>query len=346
MIVLHMESGLGNQMLNYCEYLALKRVNPDEDIYIETLVYEIPEAHEYINQWNGYELDSIFGIKLKNIKELFSASEWETIKKEVIASEFWKKNWNYPKYITEVLNKHGMNLINIRGDFEKSDHIVLTKKNKIKLTQKIKQSGLFGYIRYVYHKIKPLPNRVDINNLFYDTNGDNIFTGQRLTFKYTGNNIDLIDEEIRKAFIFPKLDKKNYEFKKMLESTNSVSIHARRGDMLNVTGRNYKDGYFKRATKYIKRNVKNPTFIFFCDPASSEWVKKNLKTFGLNKNDAIYFVDWNAGTDSYKDMQLMTYCKHNIVTISTFGWWGAYLNNNPDKITISPETFINTNTHF
>ena len=41
MIVLHIESGLGNQMLGYCEYLALKKANPNADIYIENIIYDI-----------------------------------------------------------------------------------------------------------------------------------------------------------------------------------------------------------------------------------------------------------------------------------------------------------------
>lgn len=49
-------------MLSFGEYLVLKKLHPDEDIYIETITYDIPETSEVINQWNGYELERIFDI--------------------------------------------------------------------------------------------------------------------------------------------------------------------------------------------------------------------------------------------------------------------------------------------
>lgn len=57
MKIVHIESGLGNQMLSYCEFLALKKSNPKDDIFIETSIYDIPECNDTICQWNGYELN-------------------------------------------------------------------------------------------------------------------------------------------------------------------------------------------------------------------------------------------------------------------------------------------------
>ena len=108
----------------------------------------------------------------------------------------------------------------------------------------------------------------------------------------------------------------------------------------------YNYGYFKRAVNHIRKNVSQPVFVFFTNTGSIDWCRENARTFGLDySKDKVFFVDWNKGTESYRDMQLMSYCKHAIITISTFGWWGAYFIDNPHKITISPEIAIDTTFH-
>ena len=114
MKVIHIESGLGNQMLSYCEYLALKKMNPDDEFYLETIIYDIPECNQLICQWNGFELERLFGIDTPpNISSLFSDKEWECIIREIRETEFWNHNWNYPVAFTDVFRKHGIDLKNI-----------------------------------------------------------------------------------------------------------------------------------------------------------------------------------------------------------------------------------------
>lgn len=349
MIVLHIESGLGNQMLGYCEYLALKRVNPNTDIYIENIIYDIPEANEVIAQWNGYELERIFGIsEPKNIKSLFSHNQWSEIIEDVRASQFWKKNWNYPVHITNALNRAGLNLKNIRGDFETPGHEAITEDQVVHdLRYKLTHSFCGYWIKKILEKYRS-NDRIQSQgqNLFIHTDED-IFTGQRLSFKLKGFGRETIDNEIREYFKFPDfVDSKNKSMSDYLNSVNGVAIHARRGDMLSVNGDCYKYGYFKRSIRIIRKHVENPVFVFFTNTGSVEWCKQNNKIFGLNpEKDKIMFVDWNTGIESYRDMQLMSYCKHAIITNSSFGWWGAYFITNPNKITISPWLSMDTTHH-
>lgn len=349
MIVLHIESGLGNQMLGYCEYLALKQANPNADIYIENIIYDIPEANEVIAQWNGYELDRIFGVtEPKNIKTLFTEEQWSGILDDVKKSQFWKRNWNYPVHITNALNRAGLKLKNIRGDFEVSGYEAMTEDRVKHDLRYMVMHSVFGYYlkraleKYRSHKATLIQGQ----NLFIQTTED-IFTGQRLSFKLNGFGRERIDKEIREVFKFPEFeDTNNRKMADYLSGVNGVAIHARRGDMLSVNGDCYKYGYFKRAMKVIRENVDYPVFVFFTNTGSITWCKQNYKIFGLDpRKDTIMFVDWNTGINSFRDMQLMSYCKHAIITNSSFGWWEAYFITNPNKITISPWLNMDTTYH-
>lgn len=347
MKIIHIESGLGNQMLSYCEYIAMKKSNPQDDVYIENIIFDIPECNDIICQWNGYELERIFGIKAPNVRDLFSDGQWQQIMEDIRNSEFWLRNWNYPVHFTNAFRNAGLDIKNIRGDFEKGGTWVAYDRNRKKEWKdslrnydiyrylKMKKDKFFGYCR-----AKTMDNR----SKMFIRSDENLFTGQQLLMKVKGSGIDEIETEVRDAFRFPMFtDKRNTDAMSLILACNSVAIHARRGDMLGYNYNCYRFGYFKRAVKFIRSKVPEPVFFIFCDPGSVQWAHDNADILGLDfRKDKIHFVDWNKSVDSYRDMQLMAMCKHQVITNSSFGWWGAWFNTNPDKITCSPNHVINT----
>lgn len=121
-----------------------------------------------------------------------------------------------------------------------------------------------------------------------------------------------------------------------LSQENSVSIHIRRGDYLELEEfRNICTiDYYRKAVSLIESRVHNPVFYVFSNDL--KWVKDNLTFADFNH------VDWNNDRDSWQDMYLMTKCKHNIIANSSFSWWGAWLNENPDKMVIAPSRWFNS----
>ena len=198
MKIIHIESGLGNQMLSYCEYIAIKKMNPTEDCYIENIIYDIPECNEVICQWNGYELNRIFGINAPNIKNYCTEDQWLNILDEVRASEFWNKNWNYPVWFTNAFNNNGFNLVNMRGNFE---DINFMKKYSGKKTIKSKLVDTYvgNTIKRLYRNIKKNKyiEACNLTDKVFIKSKDDIFTGQFLSFKLLNNSIELIEDEIK-----------------------------------------------------------------------------------------------------------------------------------------------------
>lgn len=144
---------------------------------------------------------------------------------------------------------------------------------------------------------------------------------------------------IKKAFCFKnELDDKNRKILNAIRHTNSVSIHVRRGDYLNIPFyQNICDEpYYRRAISYIKENVEKPHFYIFS--TDTEWCKANIVP--ILGESPFTVIDWNTGLDSYKDMQLMSCCHHNIIAHSSFSWWAAWLNTNESKIVVAPKEWF------
>jgi hypothetical protein len=146
------------------------------------------------------------------------------------------------------------------------------------------------------------------------------------------------EEIIRKCFTFKnRLSGINLEIAEKIKETNSVSIHIRRGDYVSnkkLAGiyAETSTGYYEKAIDHIRQKLDNPAFFVFSDDPEEA---KKIISFPQTT-----YIDWNTGANSYIDMQLMSLCKHNIIANSSFSWWGAWLNNNNDKIVIAPSIWF------
>ena len=173
------------------------------------------------------------------------------------------------------------------------------------------------------------------NYFIYLLEGDYYLEGFWQSEKYFKH----ISDEIIKLFLFPDIKgEKNIELSKKIISENSVSIHVRKGEdykrILNegICNKNY----YERSIELISNKVNNPKFYIFSDNVI--WCKENLSFIDAK------IIDWNPkdGPLCYLDMQLMSLCKHNIIANSSYSWWGAWLNKNPDKIVVGPKRWFNS----
>lgn len=122
-------------------------------------------------------------------------------------------------------------------------------------------------------------------------------------------------------------------FVSQIQSTESVSIHIRRGDYIKNPKVLKEFGvcsltYYSAAIKCIVSRHPSSTFFIFSDDIP--WVKENLEM-----GDKAVFVSDQSITD-FQELILMSTCKHNIIANSSFSWWGAWLNQNPNKTVIAP----------
>ncbi len=154
------------------------------------------------------------------------------------------------------------------------------------------------------------------------------------------NYFDFCKDDILNAFEFQSFDTiYNIELANSIRSNNSIAIHIRRGDYLNNPI--YKGictfDYLKSAVNKAKNIIKNPIYFIFSNDIV--WCSENLKII-FGKSPVLYVTN-NKGTSSYKDMQLMSLARCNIIANSSFSWWGAYLNKRSDHLVFCPHKWVN-----
>ncbi len=72
-------------------------------------------------------------------------------------------------------------------------------------------------------------------------------------------------------------------------------------------------------------------FVVSCNDL--EFARKNIPEWVKN----VIFLE---GEPYYIDFFILSLCKHNIISNSTFGWWAAWLNRNPNKIIVATQHWI------
>ena len=122
----------------------------------------------------------------------------------------------------------------------------------------------------------------------------------------------------------------------VISRQNTCSISVRRGDYVNLQHIHplQPDSYWSSSQKLLEEKVNIDTYLVFSDDI--KWCRDNKHLFNSTGKKVIFF----SGRHQFDDLVGITLCKHNIITNSTFSWWGAWLNKNKDKIVIMPKTWF------
>jgi hypothetical protein len=252
----------------------------------------------------------------------------------------WYKRMGRDKYkLKDVFN---LDTREYKGSFKYD--VYISKNIAARLIRKMKLIkpliGL-GILPKIYYTMKPfwgghIFNIDALPDETFDLNREMYFWG----YWPFGDYLYEIRDILLNDFEFPQFtEEKNAEVSKAIGTKNSVSVHIRRGDYSNY--RNVFAGvtmnYYKNAFEYIRANIDDPYFFIFSDEI--DWCRTEFEKLGLTDRETVY-VSWNSGNDSYRDMQLMSLCKNNIIANSGFSTWAAFLNKNPDKIVIEPDRYF------
>ena len=236
-------------------------------------------------------------------------------------------------YTEDPLREYELGAFNIAENFASdvdSEALTLPRNNrfsgKLQRLFRIPQKIPSSYVRETYFHFDPqilsLPDNVYLDGYWQSE-------------KYF---IDIRDILLNEFTVKTSFQGQNRETAKIIQSCNSVSIHIRRGDYISDPKINDRYGscelaYYNQCIAHLVEFVKKPHFFVFSDDIA--WAKEHFKT-----PYSTTFVGHNVLKKSYEDLRLMSLCNHNIIANSSFSWWGAWLNINPDKMVYAPKKWL------
>ncbi len=203
--------------------------------------------------------------------------------------------------------------------------------------------GINGALTRLCRKIglvKPNPHlflekHFHFDRALLDAPDDTYLDGYWQSEKYFDGIEDLLRRELTVRY---PLSGKNRELAEHIKQAASVSIHVRRGDYYAnpMIGRYHGVcglDYYRKSIAVIRTIVSEPHFFIFSD--EPEWAESNLKM-----PHPATIVKHNGPRKGHEDLRLMSLCRNNIIANSSFSWWGAWLNDNREKIVLAPEKWF------
>lgn len=200
------------------------------------------------------------------------------------------------------------------------------------------------YIRNTFSKFSHFFNvyiekDLSYNSEFFNSNIDVSLFGYFQTEKYFLNIRELLLKEFS---LNAPLAKHEALVENTITESDSVAIHIRRGDYISNISANNVHGtcgneYFIDALSHLnKLNLLSDSTVLFVFSDDIEWCQDNLSFE--------YPTEFVKGSSDRPevDIHLMSKCKHQIISNSTFSWWGAWLNTNPDKCVVAPLQWFKT----
>lgn len=155
--------------------------------------------------------------------------------------------------------------------------------------------------------------------------GNVVMEGGFFSYKYFHRD----RERLLNIFAQPKVvEKLKAKYPELFAHPKTVSVHVRTySKITHDTGLHFLGlDYFAQAIEQFPRDS---LFVVFTD--RTHWTRHHFKL--RFPDTAFVFIE---GNDHIEDLVLMSQMKHNIISNSTYSWWGAYLNENPDKIVYHP----------
>lgn len=235
---------------------------------------------------------------------------------------------NYP------LRKYELDKFSLEVVFARSDEIEQLKYKPISFVRKMVRRLLKKKIPHssCYYK-EP---HFHVDSALFKNKRDLYIEGYWQSEKYFS---EYRDELLQLFTLKDEIHGETQLYKENIDKIESVSLHIRRGDYITDHKTNNYHGicsvdYYRDAVEMIIRNISDPHFFIFSDDL--DWAKENLDFI-----DNITFVEIQKNIPDHEEMYLMSICKHNIIANSSFSWWGAWLNQNTDKIVIAPKKWFN-----
>ncbi len=242
---------------------------------------------------NGYELEKVFGIKAPMLSQCFTKEVWEFMLGEK------RKGKSIPQILME--NDVPIYMLSETGEGYKS----------------------FNPFDGDVYAVKPQeydPSLLDLpGNVYYHCYW--IHKNWFLTYQ----------DIFLKEFHFPEItDEKNRQYADRILSSNSVAIHIRRGDYVDL-GYAFEADWYRQCIKRFLEGAPGKWDLFvFSDDIS--WCKEHACELGFEDFEACTYIEGNMYGKNYRDLQLMTMCKGMIMSNSSFSFLAVLLNTRKEYV--------------